>query len=201
MTRTLPYEAPVPRRRPFLRRLLWLAAIAFLGLSALLTLPMLINSLTQRYWISRCMNHSLPPETVVLDCSLSNRSFYIAPETAPLHIPDGSATIFLHAMHLPGEDPRIIRVMAVVQNSQGAPIDLLPEVIGSAWPIQRLDAGSVTTLAYTQRCRIFAAQPDPANAAHFTFICEIDGTKHTFDGWLQPHDQVLIADRTPAVTP
>jgi hypothetical protein len=50
--------------------------------------------------------------------------------------------------------------------------------------------------------RLYAGQPDPKDASHFTIDYEISGVRGTVDGWLQPDDTVKMQIRDgPAAKP
>jgi hypothetical protein len=49
------------------------------------------------------------------------------------------------------------------------------------WSIDVLDSVSPTS----PRVRVYAGQPDPSNASHFTIRFEVDGVQRTVDGYLQ----------------
>lgn len=44
--------------------------------------------------------------------------------------------------------------------------------------------------------RLFAGQTDPQDDSHFTFVCEVDGDQHVFDGRLQDDDTVELRARS-----
>ena len=57
------------------------------------------------------------------------------------------------------------------------------------------------SLTKQNRMRLYAGQPDPADASHFTIKYEIDHVPGTIDGWLQPDDTVKLQVRDgPAVS-
>jgi hypothetical protein len=47
--------------------------------------------------------------------------------------------------------------------------------------------------------RIFAGQPDPLDASHFTFDYEKQGRRYTMDGWLEADDTVTLQARDATV--
>lgn len=49
--------------------------------------------------------------------------------------------------------------------------------------------------------RIYAGQADPADASHFTFDYEANGTRDTVDGWLEADDSVTLTPRHPPLPP
>jgi len=48
---------------------------------------------------------------------------------------------------------------------------------------------------YKDQLRIFAGQPDPTDASHFTIAYELDGVPGTIDGWLFDDDSVRLKPR------
>jgi hypothetical protein len=48
------------------------------------------------------------------------------------------------------------------------------------------------TYAWAKQARVFAGQPDPNDASHFTIQFEADGKPGTIEGWLNDDDSVTL---------
>jgi len=48
------------------------------------------------------------------------------------------------------------------------------------------------TIQYHDQLRVYAAQPDPADASHFTMAYDLDGKPGVIDGWLKPDGSVVL---------
>jgi len=200
MSTILDYAAPPPRHRAILRRALIIGSFVFLCLSVLLSAKWVTRTLTYHYWLNRALNYRASPGQLVLDATLTKAFFYSPPEVSHMGDSASLATIFLHGMCLPGRDERLVIVTADYSPPLGQRNSLcfFAEVV-PIMPSGHLEDWPAVRVTVAHHCQIFAGQPDPSNAAHFTFVCEIDGTKHLYDGWLQQNDGVLIAERKPLV--
>ena len=50
---------------------------------------------------------------------------------------------------------------------------------------------------WTQKVKLYAGRPDPADPSHFTIDYEIDGRRATVDGWLRDDDAVDLTPSDP----
>jgi len=55
--------------------------------------------------------------------------------------------------------------------------------------------GQTLRLSATDTVRVFAGQPDPNDPSHFTIDYDLNGTRHTLDGWLKDDGVVAIESR------
>ena len=141
-----------------------------------------------------------------------------APESPAFHIPQfwrghrqplgqsGHALVFLHERTSPGGNRRLVVVeLGHLSYQRFADILFLPSVI-ELGTIGRepkyISAHGGTFSAYvsaSERLRVFAGQPDPADKSHFTFDYEIEyqgnSKRGTFDGWLKDNDRVVLKPR------
>jgi hypothetical protein len=118
--------------------------------------------------------------------------------------PQSSGTVFLHERTSPNGE-RVLLALDLVFNpfSQDRVMSMGERVItpGTALrsPRQLPSAlrgdGAQITIGVGKRLRVFAGQPDPNNASHFTIDYELDGARITLDGWLQDAQTVKIEIR------
>lgn len=111
---------------------------------------------------------------------------------------------FLHARQAKGSPERLVAI--VFLERQNAPTeDRLLEINALVWrpatwsPGSRLELAGLSTRVFTKidrrRVHLFAGQPDPADASHFTLRYDIDGQPGTIDGWLDSFDRVRLQVR------
>ena len=61
---------------------------------------------------------------------------------------------------------------------------------------QELSSTNWQGLGWFHNIKIFGGKTDAANPSHFTIDMELDGTAHTFDGWIHDDDDnVQIQER------
>ena len=60
-----------------------------------------------------------------------------------------------------------------------------------AGPTQPGNPGELT-IQYRNQLSVYAAQPDPADASHFTMAYDLDGKPGAIDGWLKPDGSVVL---------
>ena len=96
-----------------------------------------------------------------------------------------------------------------VEGADGNPVDDAPvarlklqaagdeytEMKGAWQAAASPDSPGTLTIQYRKQLRVFAGQPDPADASHFTFDYVLDGTPGTIDGWLKPDNSVRLVPR------
>jgi hypothetical protein len=53
----------------------------------------------------------------------------------------------------------------------------------------------------TKQFVVYSGTTDQSDESHFTFDCDVNGVRTTFDGWLQSDDTVLIQPRREIIPP
>ena len=103
----------------------------------------------------------------------------------------------LHARRTPGGKSRLV---GVDLSPMGEFLALYPRVIvpaglttTSRGILNRFDLFMVRSP--DDRVRVFAGQPDPNDASHFTIAYEVNGTPGVIDGWLLEDDTVQLHPR------
>lgn len=114
-----------------------------------------------------------------------------------------NGTLFVHRRTSPRGNTRLVAVDLVRAYASGElitaarvfslgglyrpPRELTAATIApNAVPLNRPDAKIV---------RVFVGTPDPSDPSHFTIDYELDGQRHTLDGWLRDDDTVVIESR------
>jgi hypothetical protein len=100
---------------------------------------------------------------------------------------------FLHERTAPGGAPAIVRVQ-VGMISTAKPV-LNPLVIRDVHGLGVAPRELGILLDPADDFRVFAGQPDGADASHFTIGYEINGKRGMIDGWLLPDDQIKLTPR------
>ncbi len=90
------------------------------------------------------------------------------------------------AFHYPGE--KVFRHGALY-------FDYFAQPRGSSFSRRSFQASDLIIPPHDGHWHMFAGQPDPADASHFTIKYEIDHGPGTIDGWLQPDDTVKLQIR------
>jgi hypothetical protein len=120
--------------------------------------------------------------------------------------------VFLHARTSPGGKQRLVAVECdhrlTLQLSQGK---LAPAIRLSAHSVRigtlrqrasnALSSSTSRLIPNTVDFRLFAGQPDPADASHFTIEYEAARARGTIDGWLNDDDTITLRPRPPIPAP
>jgi hypothetical protein len=182
--------------------------------------PYICHQTKLLYWQRQCMNFSLPPNTVVYEGEPTNaaQTAALAPQcwrsfcdTNNSHWVGGgrnTAVGFLGERISPAGHRRLI--CATLTPSR----DVLPAFIMkidciavAATPATWTDTARLSMLgvggvqlpiqfaAQPPLIRIFAGQPDPKDASHFTIRFQIGGQEDVIDGWLRDSDSLTLRPR------
>lgn len=217
---TLHYAPPPPlRHRPVTRRaviFLLVASAAAVPLSRLPALWWRLNLLIPQ---RRCLQHVVPPETVVLEpdphraAELLKRPGYlpwIDRKTAYLTAPEweryyaalvpnsgvrSAGTVFLGGRTSPAGGERLVAV-DISASPQLRYLSARVIEPGGVFHPPRLRGMHDGYLKLENDVRVFAGQRDPADASHFTIACEAGTCRRTIDGWLR-NDTVRLEWREP----
>jgi hypothetical protein len=221
---TLDYAPPLPwYRRSRARRLVWVAVAMLTLLLVIRAAPRAWNHVAMLYWQGQCMDYVAPADQVVYDqlatpgvtagppttaiVPASWRSFYMrASPSVPVGSSVCSATAFLHRRtdSSSGAD-RLVAVDVFPHiRSQGSLIYLACRVFTPGTALRRPREEGLRMrdqvlddllVDFSTRIRVFAGQPDPADASHFTIVMELDGEPRTLDGWLLDDDTIKLERR------
>jgi hypothetical protein len=115
-----------------------------------------------------------------------------------VHEQGGGTKAFLHERRTPRGERRLVVVEffpfswtpVVAQAIETSPLAGRAEVRGYLHSELFLDPQSPP-----RSLRIFAGQPDPADASRFTIVYEWDGRRGTIDGRLNDDDTIVLTDR------
>jgi hypothetical protein len=129
----------------------------------------------------------------------AGQAFYIPPAYGNLVVSQSVGTAFLHERASPDGGRRLVAV-DLFGGGAGGSISLLATVIepaagaGAIATITRGD-GQTIALAPGDKLRVFAGQPDPNDASHFTIDYDLNGVRHTLDGWVVDDSEIKIESR------
>jgi hypothetical protein len=123
------------------------------------------------------------------------RDYYLKINHAPMR---SASTAYLHRARSPAGNERLIAIdlytgvgglsfnaSTLTVGNLGAP----PSMLVSFYPRLWLEISRQQSIA------VFAGQPDPQHADHFTMTAIIDGAPQTIDGWLTDEDHVDLGLR------
>jgi hypothetical protein len=118
-------------------------------------------------------------------------------------------TIFLHEMRRPNGSRCLLSLRVSVFQGSRFPPPIVGFDLGvfdlqclqwdaSLWaPLSKWDritVGGCPGRALSH-WKFFAGQPDPNNPSHLTFDIELDGVRHTCDGWLDNDGKLVVSQR------
>ena len=196
--------------------LLLLAGIAWVT-------PRAFRRLQVTHWQRQCLDYAAPADRVVFDNDPAEipkllalplpyqgslavgHAYLIPPQYRKLIVSQSVGTAFLHERITPQGEPRRVAVdlfggtMPPPNNTMMFNATVLDATSAarsarSMVTITRGDGASIT-LQPGDKLRVFAGQPDPADASHFTIDYVLNGTRHTIDGWLKADGLVIIEVR------
>jgi hypothetical protein len=118
-----------------------------------------------------------------------------------------SGTVFLHERVAPsgtrvlvGIDVNLISLNYVARTAATMGARILEP--GSAFRGPRMsmtatrgDGSQIQFDPETDRLTIYAGQPDPNDASHFTIDYDLNGARHTLDGWVVDANEIKIESR------
>ena len=111
-------------------------------------------------------------------------------------------TLFLHERTTPTSKRRLLVGVDIAGWSRGGPVVLFARVrtIAPAVPMrlpvqEKVDHPSVHLSRTEGTLRLFAGQPDPNDASHFTIDYVLGDQKGVIDGWLKEDGSVLLEKR------
>jgi len=119
----------------------------------------------------------------------------------------GWATLYLHRATSRSGNSRLIAVTLYQTGQYGDSLDAVTEIVEpgsfSARPREMnshhwSSAWCVSTV--TDDVVIFAGQPDPVRADHFTIDAAVGGIPFAIDGWLRDDDFIVLERRLPTPT-
>jgi hypothetical protein len=152
------------------------------------------------YWEHRCLEFAQPPDHVFFDWATCN---ILHSETCfPLTCFDHSrvsATIFLHEMRRPDGTRCLVALNLVIPPA--AFNSWMPEMSCQQWIVSLVPRMSswnevnFPTILYDHHWKFFAGHADATNRSHVTFDYELDGRRHTCDGWLNNAGQLIVSQR------
>ena len=185
-------------------RLIFVAAIV---IAAVQWSPAIWRRAQSIYWEQKCLSFVLPPEHVVFE--IDGSTIIKSELTKPLNRFEGihdhryllsDGGIFLHEMRRPDGARCLVALTCWPIYPNGVTsfrlevmqwtISLLPRL--NSWNYVSFEAGAVTPRSHW---KFFAGQPDSNNPSHFAFDYELDGTRHTCDGWLNNVGQLIVSQR------
>jgi hypothetical protein len=174
---------------------------------ALYWIPAGIDGLRQFYWQRQCLTFTQPPAHIVWEVNggMPVHQESCAPVINFMNVPalPSNAIIFSHELRSP-DGSRWLLILSVTQSSRTAQFgnfQIYGEVGNLSIPPSRLCGNVYTvppdTAVHLKRShwKFFAGQPDPANLSHFTFAYDLDGQRHTCDGWLKNDATLVISQR------
>jgi hypothetical protein len=207
----LDYAQPTPwlRRRSSRRVALLLFAIIALGFGMRWG-SFLVERVQANYWFAKCMGYDAPADRPVYEPRQSGWVTTIPEPWTKFSLywggssPMTGGTLFLHERRTRAGERRLIAVDAVSMifpRTLQLQANVFGPAIGMA-PAQRKSA-VVRVLNFpfdADEMRIYAGQPDPADASHFTMRYEIGNRHGLIDGWLRDDDTVVIEPREQSPT-
>lgn len=118
-----------------------------------------------------------------------------------------SGTVFLHERSLPngtrllvGVDVNLVSLLHTPRTAAAMSARILEP--GSAFRGPRMtmtatrgDGSQIQFDPAADRLTIFAGQPDPSDASHFTIDYDLNGVRHTLDGWVVDANEIKIESR------
>jgi hypothetical protein len=159
------------------------------------------------YWEMKCLRFSQPPSHIVfemnrgniLHCELCMPRIRFEGIDSSRIVPS-IGTIFLHEMRRPNG----MRCLLSLTVSPMFPIEqagfrvqclqwnisFWPHL--SKWDYLTVAPGSGSSQSHW---KFYAGQPDANNPSHFTFDFELDGQRHTCDGWLDNDGKLIVSQR------
>jgi hypothetical protein len=213
--------APPPTliRRRSVRLLIALAVVLGLAIYIRQNATAAIHRACIMYWQHECMIAQDPPGHVAAHansagmrrCPSESSRCFDALLTAAFGKANRSDqfSVFTHELCRPDGKRRLVNVNASNQPVSGlvAGYQLIYEVFDPVYEVidhgpgvcgpQYLSAG-ITTLPCkpnSQIVDIYAGQPDPLNASHFTIVYTIGNGLHTIDGFLDSTDTLTLSER------
>ncbi|MBA2440222.1 MAG: hypothetical protein H0V50_06060 [Thermoleophilaceae bacterium] len=218
----LDYAPALPMlRRARMRR--WITAgSALLLLAGIITLaPRAARRLQFAYWQRQCMSYAAPPTQVVhdndpveipkliapplsYDGSLAiGRAFLIPAAYRRLLVNSSVGTAFLHERVTPQGEARLVAVDLYTTSLRTNTMGFLANALDPSTTVRGPRAlltvtrgdGANVAVQPGDVFRVFAGQPDPKDASHFTIDYLLNGTRYTLDGWLKDGGVVIIEAR------
>jgi hypothetical protein len=216
------------RRRRIVRWAIWFAVVAMLFPVGMRGIPRAMRQVELLYWQRKAMGYTAPPDQVVFetDAARMNDPGLIVRATGAFRVaapwdrfysilsPPGRvalATLFVHERRNPRGESRLV-VIEGIPGAQGFVLD--PGVLhpGSAFgePRENTDAWINMNPFFefglpapdsprSAKLRIFAGQPDPADASHFTIGYEVGSAHFTIDAWLRDDDTIEFERHSTAI--
>jgi hypothetical protein len=195
----LNYAPKQPRDHRDLRRvyrIVWIggliAALFFWG-------PGLWRWANFLYWEHRSLTYQLPANQVAWEADAGK---VIQSSTVTIgHLGQIDALIFLHELR--GPDGRHCLVSLSIDHfSMISPLgQTFQPLLPDRWltplivPSSPSDAINSPFRFGSNHWKFFTGQPDPSDQSHFTFDYELDGQRHTCDGWLNNSGFLIVSPR------
>jgi len=201
------------RYRSIARRVLILLSAGVLVWSLTLLVPRAVRTARAMYYQKQCLKFSAPPNSVVFDSDQPQINS-AATSVFATHSAEMSRSalifdvVFLH-QRSNGGGQRLVMV------STNSPVGLLPNLayqlhttvfeptpLGSLHQIKQTPSSILLFRVESEtHVKLFAGQPDPADASHFTIRFERDGVEGIIDGYLKSDDTVILEERSPTTQP
>jgi hypothetical protein len=194
-----------------LRRGVLIAVIAALVCGTVIIAPKIINYVQLLQYQRQCLTYTASPTQVVLETApTTTMAILVPPQWTAYYMPIGggfqtSGTAFLHERTSPQGERLLVAVdvniIALTPTNVAA---LAARIIRPGSVFRGPRAGRSATLGdgsqlrfdpTNDRLTIFAGQPDPTDASHFTIDYDQNGVRHTLDGWLIDNETVKIESR------
>lgn len=201
------------------RRVAALLALVFAIAAAIVIAPAQWRAMQRRRLFHKCLQFSLPANTVVFDDDPSHAakltasgqyiaaSAYFTRPSALLPIPQFSnyvgttlPVLFMHEMISPSGNHRLVVVQ--LSGMKNDPFDRLffsayeesgPAGLRSASGGKQM--GLEMYRAASESLTLYAGQVDPAEASHFTIDYILNNRRETIDGWLFDDNTVRLMPR------
>jgi hypothetical protein len=214
--------APPTLRSARARRWAIIIGVILLLIGIATVTPRAVRRLQVAYWHRQCLEYIAPADQVIHETDraeiprllapplnyrgsmATGQAFLIPPAYQSLWMSQSVGTAFLHERITPQGQRRLVAVDLFSGGTQpGGGMTLNATVIDpSVTPrgpnatvtITRGD-GATIALQPGDKLRVFAGQPDPNDASHFTIDYLINDARHTVDGWLKDDGLVIIEAR------
>lgn len=162
------------------------------------------------YWRYRCLNFALPPSHLMYEIA-DGKVLHSEAAVAEIHFNHLAATrvyvatVYLHEMHRPDGTPWLVSLDLTYVPTPSRPLGHVLELHDEQWNVSgpprlsRWEGVLFPEIDDLHHWKFFAGQSDAHNPSHLTFDYELDGERHTCDGWLNNDGRLIISQR-PAIT-
>jgi hypothetical protein len=210
-------KPPLHQRRSW-RTGIALVVISSLIFSAYFILPTAWRRARMMYWQNRCLHYQAASTVCVLKCDPDKipNSWTIGDMNSPwsrfadsisanVAATQFDDTVFVHEMVRPDGAHRLVHIFPrnrMTTLYRETPFFLTGEAYEpGSWGNDPRYISRTTRLfllpnnPFPVQFKIYSGQFDPANPSHLTIDYEVQGARHTIDGWLDNNDNLLLAKR------